>query len=236
MCLFVAEDVQIPEDVRLGKNVVIEDSVTIGSGCDIGHGVIIYSGTAIGANVSIGANSIIGRQPKSGVSSTRKTGKEPPLTISDNVVIGSGAVIYAGTTVEKDAMIGDLAAIREHCKICEAAIIGRSVTMECNSIIGPRSKIQTACHITGDLVVEEDVFFGPEVVTMNDKYMETRDFGLKGPHVKKKAAIGSNSTILAGVTIGEGAIVGAGSVVTKDVPKGMTYCGTPARPLEKRKQ
>lgn len=233
MASYIAEGATVDPGCKVGKNVVIEDGVIIGEGCEIGHGAVIFEGTSIGMNVSIQANSVIGRQPKSGAGSTRLTGEEEPLKIGDDVVIGACVVLYAGTVVEDEAMISDLATIRERCRICREAIVGRSVTMECNSVIGPRSKIQTACHITGDLVVEEDVFFGPEVCTMNDKYMGTRETEYRGAHVKKGAAVGSNATLLPGVTIGEGSVVGAGSVVTGDVPDGETYVGVPARPMKR---
>jgi acetyltransferase-like isoleucine patch superfamily enzyme len=174
---------------------------------------------------------VLGKQPKSSKSSTRKTKDEKPLEIGNGAIIGAGVVLYAGTVIEDEAMVADLATIRERCRIGRSAIIGRSVTMEYETIVGARTKIQTACHITGNMVIEEDVFFGPEVCTMNDKYMDRVELEFEGPHVKKGAAIGSNATLLAGITIGEQATVGAGSVVTKDVPDGATYVGVPAGPM-----
>ena len=236
MCDFIAESARVDPTSTIGRNVVVEDEVRVGRGCRIGHGVVICSGTSIGDGVSVGHNSVIGMQPRSGARSTRPVSPQPPLRIGSGVVIGSCVVLYAGTEIEDDSMIADLASVREGCRVCRGAIIGRAVTMECNSVIGPRSRIQTACYITGEMVVEEDVFFGPEVCTMNDKYMGARDVEYRGPHVKKGASVGSNSTLLPGITIGEGAVVGAGSVVTSDVPPGETYVGVPARPIRRRAQ
>jgi acetyltransferase-like isoleucine patch superfamily enzyme len=229
MSTSVSDKAVVADDCVLGLNVVIDDDVKIGRGCEIGHGVVIAPGTVIGQDVSIEANSVVGRQPRSGKNSTRQVSPMPPLVVGDGVVIGASTVIYAGTVLEDDVMVADLATIREGCRIRKAAIIGRSVTVECNSDIGQRTKIQTASHVTGDMVIEEDVFFGPQVVTMNDKYMGTKGDYYMGPRVKKGAAIGSNATILPGVTVGEKSIVGAGSVVTKDVPDGETHVGLPAR-------
>ena len=233
MCTSVSETAVIADDCVLGLNVIIKDRVKIGSGCEIGDGVVIFDDTAIGDGVSIEANSVIGRQPKSGKNSTRRVSPMPPLEIGNGVIIGANTVIYAGTVLEDDVMVADLASIREGCRIRKAAIIGRSVMVECHAEIGERTKIQTQSHITGDMVVEEDVFFGAQVVTMNDKYMGTKGDYYMGPRVKKGAAIGSNATILPGVTVGEKAVVGAGSVVVKDVPDGETHVGLPAKKIEK---
>lgn len=232
MCEFISETARIGKATKVGRNVVIEDEVIIGDGCGIGNSTVIKAGTHIGNSVIVGDMSVLGKQPLSAKASKRKAKIQPPLVIEDGAIIGAGVVIYAGTHIGSRAMVADLAGIRESSQICAEAIIGRAVTMEQNCRIGQRTRVQTACHLMGDMVVEEDVFFGAGVCTTNDKYMGTRDVEYKGPYVKKGAAIGSNSTLLPGVVIGESAIVGAGAVVTGDVPDGATYVGVPARPIK----
>ena len=233
MTTVVSEKASVAPGVTLGENVVIEDGVTIGTGSEIGHGVVICRGTTIGEKVSIEHNSVIGRQPKSGARSRRKTGEREPLVIGSGAVIGAGVVLYAGSVIEEDAMVADLASIREDCHIGKAAIIGRSVMAECNVTVGPRSRIQTASHLTGELVIEEDVFLGAEVVTMNDKYMGRGVKEYSGPRIRNRERVGCNATVLPGVVIGEDAIVGAGAVVVKDVPTGETHVGVPASPIRR---
>ncbi|MBD9513116.1 acyltransferase [Pseudomonas sp. LABIM340] len=138
----------------------------------------------------------------------------PPLTeVQDNVEIGPQSRVGSMTLIHSGARIGAGVTIGSHCNICDCRI-------------GERVSIQTACHITRGVVIEDDVFIGPHVVTLNDK--------LKGgpmvyPRICRGARIGGGSVILPGVTIGENAVVGAGSVVTKDVPAGATVIGNPAR-------
>jgi acetyltransferase-like isoleucine patch superfamily enzyme len=92
--------------------------------------------------------------------------------------------------------------------------------------------MQTGAYITAFTTVEDNVFIGPWVVTANDKYMVPRA-KLMGPTIKKGARIGANSTILPGVVIGEGAVEGSGSVVTKEVAP-VNIVGNPARILGKK--
>ncbi|MBL8599769.1 MAG: N-acetyltransferase [Devosia sp.] len=138
----------------------------------------------------------------------------PALTeVQADVAIGAGTRVGSFTLVQTGATIGTGTTIGSHCNIC-ACHIGNNVS------------IQTACHITRGVVVEDGVFIGPHVTTLNDKL---RGGPMTFPRICKGAKIGGGSVILPGVTIGEGATVGAGSVVTRDVPPGVTVTGNPAR-------
>ncbi len=138
----------------------------------------------------------------------------PLLTeVQNEVLIGAGSLIGSFTLIHRLAVIGSNCTIGSHCNIC-ACTIGNNVS------------IQTACHITRGVIIEDDVFIGPGVVTLNDKLT---DSGLNYPYICKRARIGGGSVILPGVTIGEQSVIGAGSIVTKDVPAGETMLGNPAR-------
>lgn len=139
----------------------------------------------------------------------------PGLTeVQDNVLIGSGTRIGSMTLVHDGAVIGSGSTIGSHCNICACQI-------------GDRVSIQTACHITRGVVIEDDVFIGPGVITLNDKL--TGDRTLTYPRICRGAKVGGGSVILPGVTIGENAFISAGSVVRKDVAAGATVFGNPAR-------
>lgn len=138
----------------------------------------------------------------------------PVLTeVQDEVTIGPESRVGSMTLIHRGAQIGQGVTIGSHCNICDCRI-------------GDRVSIQTACHITRGVIIEDDVFIGPRVVTLNDKLTSGP---LTYPRICRGAKIGGGSVILPGVTIGENAVVGAGSVVTRDVPAGATVVGNPAR-------
>ncbi len=111
-------------------------------------------------------------------------------------------------------------------------MIGRNVTVECNTKIGEGTKVQTAAHITGDCIIGKNCFIGPEVTTMNDLYMGAKETEMQGPILEDGVLIGGNATLLPGVRIGENSVVGAGSVVTKDIPANQVWVGNPAKYLK----
>ena len=130
------------------------------------------------------------------------------------------------------------------CTIGDASKVGTFVEIQKNATIGRNCKISSHTFICEGVHIEDDVFVGHNVTFINDKYprstnvdgsMQTEsDWKVVETWVKKGASIGSSSTILCGVTIGENAIIGAGSVVTKDVPANTIVAGVPAKPLKKK--
>lgn len=248
MCQHIASSASIGRRCVLGENLIIDEKVIIGEGSEIGHGVvvqanarigkrvtiannvIIYAGTQIGDEADIRDNSVLGRPPKSSVHSTRKVVRElPPLQIGENSVIGTCVTLYAGTQVGRNVLIADLASIRELCEIKDHAIVGRGVVIEYETVIGEHAKIQAGCHITGNMIIEDHVFLGPEVTTANDPFMDRVKAEFKGPHIKRGARIGSNATLLPGIVIGEDAVVTAGALVGTNVPDRKIVAGLPAR-------
>ena len=125
------------------------------------------------------------------------------------------------------------------CTIGDYSTVGPFVEIQAGVIIGQKCKITSHSFICTGATIEDEVFIGHGVMFTNDLYPRattaegylTRvgDFILVETLVKKGASIGSNATIIAGITIGEGALVGAGSVVTKDVPAHLIVAGNPAK-------
>lgn len=221
-----------PKGLQLGQNVVIEEGVTLGENVSIGHNTVLLKGTVIGDNVKIGCNCVLGVKPGGNRRMRKENEAVEKLTIGNDTTIGNLVSIYSGTSIAENCFIGDHASIRENVSIGEETVVGRAAIVELNTTIGKGCTIQTLAYITGDTTVEDHVFFGPCVSMSNDKYMGLQDYQLKGPHFKKNVKVGNNATFLPNVTIGEGSVVGAGSVVTKDVNDGDTVVGVPAKKIK----
>jgi acetyltransferase-like isoleucine patch superfamily enzyme len=127
------------------------------------------------------------------------------------------------------------------CEIGDETKIGAFVEIQKNAVIGKRCKISSHTFICEGVVIEDNVFIGHGVIFTNDSYprattpegdlQEELDWTVEPIVIKKGASIGSSATVLANIAIGENAIVGAGSVVTKDVPANSIVAGNPAKVL-----
>jgi acetyltransferase-like isoleucine patch superfamily enzyme len=234
MTKFIDESAVIGKDFVSGYNVIVMEKVTIGDNVRLGHNVIIYPLTKISSDVEILDNAVIGKRPSNPSSSrktiTRKSDEQlDPCEIGEASIIGTSAIIYAGTKIGKHCLIADLASIREKCFIKDYVVIGRAVTIEYETTVGEYSRICTHCQLTGNMIIEDHVFFGGAVASTNDKYMGRTGNQFNGPRIKSGARIGANATILAGVTIGRETVIGAGAVVTNDIPDYKVAMGIPAR-------
>ena len=127
----------------------------------------------------------------------------------------------------------ELSNIHPDAKIGEDGIIHSHVWIGAEVVIGNRVKIQAFCFIPDGITIEDDVFIGPGVKFANDKYPPSSRTHWAKTVVRKGAAIGINAIILPGVEIGECAMIGAGSIVTKSVPAGEVWYGNPARKAKK---
>jgi acetyltransferase-like isoleucine patch superfamily enzyme len=156
---------------------------------------------------------------------------ELPTVLGDGAVIRSHTVIYAGNIIGQNFQTGNKVNIRESNHIGDNVSVGTLSVIEHHVEIGHNVRIHTQVFIPEYSVLEEGCWIGPNVVLTNARYPQSP--GVKdqliGPVIRKRAKIGANTTILPGVIIGENALVGAGSVVVRDVPPGAVVVGNPAR-------
>jgi acetyltransferase-like isoleucine patch superfamily enzyme len=200
----------------------------------VGENTVIYPGTVIGAGCQIGDNVVLGKQPALSPRSTAKREELPPLELGDGTIVSTGAIVFAGTRIGAGSIVGDQSCVRERCDLGDEVIVGRGSLVENDTTIGARTKIQAHAYVTAYSTLEEDVFIAPCVATTNDNFMgrtERRHELRKGPTIRRGARIGGAAVLLPGIEIGEEAFVGAGAVVTKDVPARAVVVGNPARQI-----
>jgi acetyltransferase-like isoleucine patch superfamily enzyme len=195
---------------------------------------IVYEGTILGDGVRVLEYAVVGKQPTLGAASTAKRDPLPPAQIGAGTVISAGAIVFAGSTVGASCIVGDQSCIRERVDLADDCILGRGSLIENDTTVGAGTRIQAGAYITAYSTLEEDVFIAPCVVTTNDNFMgrtEQRRALMKGPTIRRGARVGGGAILCPGIEIGEEAFVGAGAVVTKDVPPRALVVGSPARVL-----
>ncbi len=150
---------------------------------------------------------------------SEKTNIHPQALVDEGVSVGAGTRIWAFSHILSGASIG------AHCNICDHTLIEGKV------VIGDRVTLKSGVYLWDGLIVENDVFIGPAAAFTNDKRPRSRKYLQEYPQTRlaRGCTIGANATVLPGIHIGRWAMVGAGSVVTRDVADFSQVYGNPAR-------
>lgn len=155
-----------------------------------------------------------------------------PARVGDGSVIRSGTVVYADVELGRRVATGHHALIREHTTVGDDSLVGSKSVLDGHVTVGAEASLQTGVYVPPTSVLGDRVFVGPGATLTNDPYPLRFDAELDGPHLRDDVSVGANATVLPGVTVGEGAFVAAGAVVTGDVPPRTLAVGTPARHRE----
>jgi acetyltransferase-like isoleucine patch superfamily enzyme len=201
---------------------------------DVHPTAVVYPGTVLGEGVKVLEHAVVGKQPSLSPRSTARREPLPPAELGPGTIVSTGAIVFAGTRVGARVILGDQSCVRERVEIGDDVVLGRGSLVENDTTIGALTKIQAMAYITAYSTLEENVFVAPCVQTTNDDFMgrtERRHELIKGPTIRRGARVGGGAVLLPGVEIGAEAFVGAGAVVTRDVPPRMLVVGNPARVL-----
>jgi acetyltransferase-like isoleucine patch superfamily enzyme len=201
---------------------------------DVHPTALVYPGTVLGEGVQVLEHAVVGKQPSLSPRSTAKRDQLPPTEIGDGTIVSTGAIVFAGSRIGARVILGDQSCVRERVTVGDDVVIGRGSLVENDTTIGALTRIQAMAYITAYSTLEDQVFIAPCVQTTNDNFMgrtERRHELIKGPTIRRGARVGGGAVLLPAVVIGEEAFVGAGAVVTKDVPARAVVVGNPARQI-----
>jgi len=192
----------------------------------ISNTAVVDPSSEIGEGARIGDYAVLGCDPPDN--------DLPPLRIGADARIRSHTVIYAGTTIGDRFQAGHGTMIRESNRIGSDVSVGTHSIVEHHVVIGDGVRIHSNAFIPEYSVIEAAAWIGPSVTFTNARYPLSPDVkrNLHGPVIRSGAKIGANATLLPGVVIGRDAIVGAGSVVVRDVADGAVVVGNPARMIK----
>lgn len=202
-----------------------------------------HAGTLVewGADTWLGEFAVIGLRPMANAANRRAVpdGPPQPVKIGDRTMIGAHAAIYRDVMIGEDCRLGDHVLIREGARIGNRCVVGSMCDLQYNVTLGDDVKIFNQTQITGNSVIGRGTFIGPGVQSMNDAALfkadpeDYRDRGQIGLIIGEFVRIGGAAILLPGITIGDRAIVGAGAVVTRDVPAGATVMASGVRGIVK---
>ena len=207
--------------------------ILLGARCTIGADAVLHGGTQLGTAVRVEEHALIGCPEYGYAVRNIYPGAGEPTIVGDDVVLRAGVIIYAGVTIGAGTTVGHHTLLRSHVTVGTGSQLGHHLTIERECRIGDRVRMSPGTHLTAATAVAAGVFLGAGIRTINDKHLVWRDpdcqTELAPPRFCEGCKVGSGSTILADVTIGAHSMVGAGSVVTHDIPPHSTAYGVPAR-------
>lgn len=217
----ISDNVTIKDNVIIGNNVIIEDN------CFIDYGVIIRDNVHIKKGSFIGARCILGEYLIDFYSN--RINKVHPLIIGENALIRSETIIYGDSTIGDNFTTGHRVTIRERSLIANNVRIGTSSDVQEDCVIGNYVSIHSNVFIGEKSIIKDFAWIFPHVILTNDPTPPSKN--LMGVTIENYAAIAAGSILLPGINIGEDSLVGAGSVVTKNVEKDTVVVGNPAKKI-----
>lgn len=219
MNLIKGKNVVIKENVIIGENVILEDDVYLD------YGVIIRDNVHLKKGTFVGARSIIGEFVVDFFKD--RINKKHKLVIGENSLIRSETIIYGDSIIGENFQTGHRVTIREKSVIGNNVRIGTLSDIQGHCEIGNYVNLHSNVHIGNKSIIKDYVWIFPYVVLTNDPTPPSDE--LLGVTVEEFAVIATGTTVLPGINIGEGSLVGAGTIVNKNVPKEQIAIGNPMK-------
>ena len=225
------------KDEKISSKAYIEGETKIGKGVRIGLFTQILSGSVIEDNCVIGSHCIIGHPSRLQLQKTDFSATSPKVTdfiikdpvtkISEKATIRSGSTIYKHVIIGRKLRTGHNVLIREHVTVGDNCVVGTRAILDGYIKIGNNSMIQSQCYISQSVRIGNGVFIAPGCLFFDNKKIILGQ-GLEGATIEDYVRIGGGTKILPGIRVAKYALIGAGSVVTKNIPSKAIASGVPA--------
>lgn len=228
---------KISEKAIISPTAIIHDDVIIEEDVIIHDYVVIYPNTIVKKGTEIFDHCVLGKLPTSpGVTSRILKDKYDTLVVGEKCVLCPSVILYTGSKFGNNNLFGDFCSIREECIVGDNCILSRNVSVNYHTVIGNNTKIMDNTHITGNMKIGNNVFISVLVATTNDNTMGREEYcedHVFGAEIEDCVTIGAAANILPNIKIGYNSIIGAGSVVTKNVDSNSVIMGIPGKVVRK---
>jgi len=235
---YSSKNIDLGKSVEMGFVAYVEEGAKIGKNVKISPYASVLSGSVIGDNCFVGSHCVIGHSSKLQLQRADFSATSPKVTdlvvkdaatrIGKGSIIRSGSVIYNHVSIGKRLHTGHNILIRENVTIGENCVVGTQAILDGYSRVGDNSMIQSQCYITQSVSIGNGVFIAPGCIFMDNQKMILGE-GLERINIEDYVRIGGGTKILPSITIGKYALIGAGSLVTRDVPPKAIVYGVPAK-------
>jgi acetyltransferase-like isoleucine patch superfamily enzyme len=215
----------------------VDDDAKVGNNVSIGRFTEVLAGAVIGDNCVIGSRCLIGHPSKLELQRADFSATSPRVSdfivkeaitkIGEGAIIRSGSILYSHVVIGERLRTGHNTLVREHVTLGDRCVVGTNAILDGYSSVGSNSMIQSNCYITQSTRIGNGVFISPGCAVFDNRRMILGE-GLERTTISDYVRIGGGTTILPGITLGKYALIGAGSVVTKDVPPKAIAYGVPA--------
>lgn len=206
---------------------VVADDAELGVGVTIGHFTVVHPGVSLGDGCVVGSHCVLG-EPTADFYGGASEDPVAATTIGPGAVVRSHSVVYRGVTIGADLRTGHRVTVREDCTIGTDVQLGTGVDLQGDLVLGDHVRLHSGVFVARSSTVEDFVWLFPSVRLVDDPHPPS-DSCTHGPTVRRYAAVGAGATVMPGIEVGEHAVVGAASVVTRDVAAGDLVLGAPAR-------